>query len=258
MSAALQGFLLTMDRAEARAELERIVSGDPSYAEAHYNLGLLCEADGEIPRARTHFARASELTKVGRTYELARAALQRTASPKGSADRTARYEGAVRQAAAFQGAGLSALAASRAADAIELDAARWEAYAIAAEAFKSLQRYDEASRMVERARGGAPSEASSVLLALSTQISQDAECQPTVAKAVSAYRSKAFEQAGDLFVEALKRPCGTRDEFRLAAASAYARSGAAAKGRRVLGPLLSSADPETREKARSLERTLSR
>jgi len=53
------------DRAKARLELERIIVGDPSFAKAHYSLGLMLDSAGDHERGAVEMQRYLELEPEG-------------------------------------------------------------------------------------------------------------------------------------------------------------------------------------------------
>lgn len=73
------------EREKARLELERILVGDPSFANAHYSLALLLSSAGDHQGGRAHLSRYLELDPDGIYAAEARARLANMPEPPVSA-----------------------------------------------------------------------------------------------------------------------------------------------------------------------------
>jgi Flp pilus assembly protein TadD len=148
-------------RVRARRGFLKAVSLDPSYALPYYNLGVLAEADEDWDSAIKYF---EQFRKLDGTSDLSAKARQKLPSleqarmadstPEGKRKR--QYEQLIIQGKALANLGLLKEVMSVAAEAIKIDGARWEAYALAGALLTRQGLCAEARSLMTQASALAP------------------------------------------------------------------------------------------------------
>lgn len=169
VEAALGRLLFQAGRAaDAETRLRRALTGDPSLVEAHLSLGLLQLGQGRFTEALDRFAKAQELAPASlpTAFHLARAVLRSPVPVEDGRVEAARAALAKVLVPSVRAAGawtvLGALSgrlgrleeAERALrTALDLEPARLEAVAELADVLVAGERFDEAERLLDSARG---------------------------------------------------------------------------------------------------------
>lgn len=123
----------------------------PDYLPALIGLGMLAEADGDWPAARNYFEWASMISVRGAVMTIATEearALRRRQDGEAEPEsmQHTEYDDAVTQARLLLAAGDARAAVGQVERALAIDAARWEAYAVAGQIAIALDRMPQARR----------------------------------------------------------------------------------------------------------------
>ena len=156
-------------RNQAREGFRRAVTQDPSYSLPYFNLGVLAEAEGDRLAAIEYF---EKFTKLSDKPDLSLKAKQKldylrlSAAPTSQAVRQkSDYDGALRKVNALINLGLLKEAISVAANAAQIDPARWESYALIGAALLDRKQFGDAVGFLRQASLRAPADVQAKLSA---------------------------------------------------------------------------------------------
>jgi len=243
----LESFAQTRDVQVARDGFAKAISQDPSYSQARFDLALIEESndnwDGAIEQL-TEVQRLESESQLGKVAAKELAHVKQIkklwTTPEGR--KSVEYERAVGRGRALITAGAVDDALNEASSAIRLDASRYEAHCVAADALNKLHRFAAAAAHVREAMHLAPSALQPKLQQALKEV-QDSEAFDNESQAGDqALEDKDYGTAGDHYLAAYKI-LPTREAVALRGATMLALADRLDDAKPVLEKLVASADP---------------
>jgi tetratricopeptide (TPR) repeat protein len=255
-------YLEDKDRAKAREGYLQAIKLYPGYPQPRYNLAVFAEADenwDEAVRWFTEFLRfdaKSPYADKART-EIARLNRIRIqdSTPEGKKKR--QYEEAIFKARGLANMGLAKEAVAEAAQAVKIDRARWEAYAVTANVLSSQELYVEAATFLQQAIDRAPANKTASLQRVLDDYPKERQYHSLGRAGAQALKAGKYREAAANFISAW-RLFPNRDEYGIDAAVAYAIAGDKAKAEALLTMLEQDATPTTAKKVIEIRSKLSK
>jgi tetratricopeptide (TPR) repeat protein len=255
-------FLEDKDRSRAREGYLQAIRIDPTYPQPRYNLGVLAEADEDWTEAAKWFTEYLRLDNLSSYATKARAELGRVgraqeqdSTPGGR--RRRQYDEAVYRGRVLLRSGRPKEAVAEASAAAKIDDARWEAYALTADALSSQGLYVEAATFIQQAIERAPAAKRVGLQRVLDNYPKERQYRALGRAGAQALKARKYREAAADFISAW-RLFPSRDEYGIAATVAYAIVGDKARAEALLTMLEQDPSPTTAQKVKEIRAKLSK
>jgi len=247
-------YLVRRDPLAAKGGFEKAISLDPSYALPRFHLALLAEAEGDWDASIRWFSQFLTLTKDQKLASKARTEMaiigrlrQMDATPEGKKRRE--YDESINHAIVLLRSGFPKESVAEAANATKIDSARWESYAVAADALLKQKAYGPAIPFLQQAIDRAPSGKQQELKTALKECHDELDYSRYELDGVRALDAKDYVTAANRFGLAWKL-FPVRGDTGLAYGVSLAMSGQYNDATAVLSGLRGSSDADTAQRAK--------